>query len=109
MPSSRSMILLRPGPVWNLQRRSRWASIVRMPNQFRMKTVGDRKVDAVDVWESVRQLTETAERLRGTRALVPRGVYRFRTFCEADEWMMEKMASTQASQGRKIPPESAKR
>ena len=69
-----------------------------------MKVVGHREVQSPDVWEAVRQLTETAERLRGSRALVPRGVYRFVTFEEAHEWMLEKIASTRASQGRKSLP-----
>src|SRR6266699_7119080 len=51
-----------------------------MRNQLRMKTVGVRKTQAVDVWDAVRQLTETAEQIRGSRALVPRGVHRFTTF-----------------------------
>ena len=80
-----------------------------MPNRFRMKTVGRRKIESPDVWEAVRQLTETAEPLRGTRALVPRGVYRFATFEEADEWMQETIASTHASLGRKISRKSAPR
>lgn len=80
-----------------------------MAEQFRMKTVGRRKVDGGDVWEAVRQLTETAERLRGSRALVPRGVHRFETFEEADDWMMEKIASTHASHGRKTSRRSVRR
>jgi len=74
-----------------------------------MKTVGQRNVQSPNVWEAVRQLTETAERLRGSRALVPRGVHRFATFEEAHEWMLEKIASTHASRGRKISPKSAPR
>jgi len=58
-------------------------------------------IAAPGVWESVRQLIEADERLRGTRALVPRGVYRFATFEEADRWMEEKIACTQARQGLK--------
>ena len=76
---------------------------------FRVKTVGKRTVDGGDIWEAVRQLTETAEQIRGSRALVPRGVYRFVTFEEAHEWMMEKIASTHASHGRKILRKSARR
>lgn len=72
-----------------------------------MKTVGRRKVEGGDVWEAVRQLTETAERLRGSRALVPRGVHRFRTFEEAHDWIMEQIASTHASRARKISRKSA--
>lgn len=74
-----------------------------------MKTVGKRIVRGPDVWEAVRQLTETAERIRGSRALVPRGVHRFATFEEAHEWMLEKIAATHASQGRKTSRKSARR
>ena len=76
-------------------------------SELRMKTVGKRKVEDSDVWSAVRQLTETAERIRGTRALVPRGVHRFTTFEEAHEWMLEMIASTHVSRGRKISPKSA--
>jgi hypothetical protein len=72
-----------------------------------MKVVGRRAVESADVWEGIRQLTETAERLRGTRALVPRGVYRFTTFAEADDWMRDKIASTHASLGRKTSQRSS--
>jgi len=75
--------------------------------ELRMKTVGRRKPEGSDVWSAVRQLTETAERIRGTRALVPRGVQRFTTFEEAHEWMLEMIASTHVSRGRKISPKSA--
>jgi hypothetical protein len=84
-------------------------NIVCVPKPFRVKTVGRRKVDGPEVWEAVRQLTETAEQIRGSRALVPRGVHRFRTFEEAHEWMMEKIASTHASHGRKTSRKSARR
>ena len=80
-----------------------------MRNRLRMKTVGQRNVQSPNVWEAVRQLTETAERLRGSRALVPRGVHRFATFEEAHEWMLEKIASTHASRGRKTSRKSARR
>ena len=76
-------------------------------SELRMKTVGHRKIAGPNVWSAVQQLTETAERLRGTRALVPRGVQRFTTFEEAHEWMLEMIASTHVSRGRKISPKSA--
>jgi hypothetical protein len=70
------------------------------------ETVGHRKIEGSNVWKAVQQLTETAERIRGTRALVPRGVQRFATF-EAHEWMLEMIASTHVSRGRKISRKSA--
>ena len=76
-------------------------------SELRMRVVGHRKVEASNVWDAVRQLTETAERIRGTRALVPRGVHRFATFEEAHEWMLEMIASTHVSHGRKTLQKSA--
>ncbi|MBW3565878.1 MAG: hypothetical protein KY459_14295 [Acidobacteria bacterium] len=45
-------------------------------------------------------MQRTMNRLRG-EALVPRGVYRFATHEEADEWMMRMMAATQQSRRTK--------
>jgi hypothetical protein len=73
-----------------------------------MKVVGRRIVDRFD-WNDLRQIVETAEALRGTSKLVPRGLYRFTTFEEADRWMIEMIARTHASHGRKISPESVGR
>jgi len=47
--------------------------------------------------------------LRGTHALVPRGVYRFCSFEEADAWMTRTMARTHASLKSKTSPVSATR
>jgi len=71
----------------------------------KMKTVGRRRVDA----ESVGALQRTLSQLRGTGALVPRGVYRFSSFEEADAWMTRMIAVTHASLKSKISPGSAKR
>ena len=76
-------------------------------SELRMKTVGHRIIEGSNVWTAVQQLTETAERIRGTRALVPRGVQRFTTFEEAQEWMLEMIASTHVSRGLKISRKSA--
>lgn len=40
-------------------------------------------------------MQSTINKLRGT-ALIPRGVYRFSTVEEADEWMIKEMARTRA-------------
>jgi hypothetical protein len=55
------------------------------------------------------QLQRTLAVLRGTGALVPRGVYRFATFDEADEWMTRTMARTHVNLKRKTSLASAKR
>ena len=46
--------------------------------------------------EDIKRLQKTINRLRGY-ALIPVGVYRFKTFQEADQWMIKTIASTHAS------------
>jgi len=56
-------------------------------------TVG-RRASGGDPWTDQGRLKRTAVLLRGTAALVPRGVFRFRSFDEADEWMTRMMIAT---------------
>jgi len=65
----------------------------------RMKRVSRRR-RGQDVVRDAAILQRTINRLRGG-ALVPRGVYRFRTHEEADEWMTRQMASTHARRSSK--------
>ncbi len=74
-----------------------------MAKPFTTKVVGRRAVD--DRGDG--SLQRTMARLRGDGALVPRGVYRFRTFEEAEEWMITMMARTHASHRSKTSPASA--
>jgi hypothetical protein len=69
------------------------------------KTLGSRREDGELVAE-LRTLQRTMNRLRG-RALVPRGLYRFRSHEEADRWMMREIASTHARQSSKTSSPSA--
>ena len=71
----------------------------------KMKTVGRRRVDT----GSNGTLQRTMSQLRGTRALVPRGVYRFNSFEEADAWMTRMVAVTHANLKSKISPGSVAR
>jgi multidrug resistance efflux pump len=57
------------------------------------KTVGFRRLDRHDA----AALQRTLAAVRRTGALVPRGVYRFTSFEEADAWMTRMMARTHAS------------
>jgi hypothetical protein len=57
------------------------------------KIVGRRRVDQRDPGA----LQRTLAALRRTDAMVPRGVYRFATFEEADEWMTRMIARTHVS------------
>ena len=58
-----------------------------------MKVVGRRKV-GLTTQEDADRLLHTAWAVRGTDKLVPKGLYRFQSFEEADEWMRRMMAST---------------
>jgi hypothetical protein len=70
-----------------------------------MKTVGRRRLDR----GTVGALQRTLAGVRATGALVPRGVYRFSSFEEADAWMTRMMARTHASLKSKISSGSAAR
>ncbi len=58
-----------------------------------VKTVGRRRTDR----DHPDALQRTMGSVRGTGVLVPRGVYRFSTFEEADAWMTRMMARTHVS------------
>ncbi len=64
------------------------------------KVVGRRRIGPSSL-EDTDQLLRTAWELRGTDKLVPRGLYRFKTFEEADAWMIQAMARTHALQQSK--------
>lgn len=70
------------------------------------KTVGRRRIEPRGL-EDADRLLRTAWALRGTEKLVPRGLYRFKTFEEADTWMTAMMARTHARQLSKTSPGSA--
>ena len=53
-------------------------------------------------------MQRTMNRLRGN-ALIPRGVYRFASHEEADEWMIRMIADTHAHLSSKTSSRSAKR
>jgi hypothetical protein len=73
---------------------------------LRVHSVGTRRVDGQAVADQGR-LARTAALLRGTARLVPRGVYRFASFEEADAWMTEMILRTHEHLSRKISSESA--
>ncbi len=60
------------------------------------KVIGRRKVSPKTTLEDADRLLRTAWALRGTKRLVPRGLYRFETFEEAERWMIQMMARTHA-------------
>jgi hypothetical protein len=54
-----------------------------------------RRPEGEDTIQDAAILQRTVNRLRGV-GLIPRGVYRFATHEEADEWMIRTMAETHA-------------
>ncbi|HUF18904.1 MAG TPA: hypothetical protein VMS12_12745 [Thermoanaerobaculia bacterium] len=72
-----------------------------------MRRVSKRK-PGEDVLHDAAIMQRTMNRLRGS-ALVPRGVYRFATHEEADEWMMQKIVATRARLSSKTSLPSVKR
>ena len=69
-----------------------------MERQERRKILGHRKVETdnpSDLIQDVRILQATINALRNY-ALVPRGLFRFRSFQEADQWMLQTIAATHA-------------
>ena len=73
-----------------------------------MKTVGRRQTGGAGIQEQA-AFVRTAAALRGTTALVPRGVYRFDSFDEAESWMNEMIRLTHARQNQPVSPASATR
>ena len=70
-----------------------------------MKVVSKRAPGA-RVLDDVARLQRTLNRLRG-RGLVPRGLYRFSSFEEADRWMMSQIARSAAHLNSKTSSPSA--
>ncbi len=70
------------------------------------KIVGRRKMRPA-THEDADRLLRTAWAMRGNDRLVPRGVYRFETFEEADRWMIRMMARTHALRPSKTSRASA--
>jgi hypothetical protein len=73
-----------------------------------MHSVGTRRVDGDSLADQGR-LARTAALLRGTAWLVPRAVYRFASFDEADAWMTEMILRTHEHLSRKMSSGSAER
>jgi hypothetical protein len=71
-----------------------------------VKVVGARRIEGDAIADQGR-LARSAALLRGTAALAPRGVYRFRSFEEADEWMTTTMRRTHGRRNLRISSASA--
>jgi hypothetical protein len=73
-----------------------------------VKTVGKRATVGGGIAEQGAYVRAAAA-LRGTEALVPRGVYRFHTFDEAESWLNTTIRRTHARLSQPISPASAGR
>ena len=71
-----------------------------------VRVVGTRHTDTSPMADQA-ALARTTALLRGTARLVPRGVYRFSSFDEANEWMTTMMLRTLARPNPKISSASA--
>jgi hypothetical protein len=67
-----------------------------------------KRTEGEDILRDAATMQRTMNRLRGG-ALVPRGVYRFRSHEEADEWMVRMIADTHALLSAKTSSRSEKR
>jgi hypothetical protein len=65
-----------------------------------VRVVGTRHSDSLPMADQA-ALARTTALLRGTAHLVPRGVYRFSSFDEADAWMTQMLLRTHAHPNRK--------
>lgn len=68
-------------------------------NAMRVKRVAGRR-EQEDVLRDIDILQDTMNQLRGC-GLIPRGIYRFQTHEEADEWMMRQIAANHARHASK--------
>lgn len=73
-----------------------------------MRVVGRRSETGQPLAEQL-ALARTAALLRGTPALVPRGVYRFDSFAEAETWLTETILRTHERLSRTTSSASAGR
>ncbi|TAJ96844.1 MAG: hypothetical protein EPO39_19705 [Candidatus Manganitrophaceae bacterium] len=62
----------------------------------KIKIVGWRRQRETETEKDYDVLLKTLQALRGNRGICPKGVYRFRTFEEADRWMIRMIAKASA-------------
>lgn len=72
------------------------------PQEFGIGKVVGRRKERPSNLDEANQLLRTAWALRGTNRLIPRGLYRFETFEEANRWMIQAMAHTHALRPSKM-------
>jgi hypothetical protein len=59
-----------------------------------LKILGHRRQELNPSWEDANRWLHTIAQLRQGKGICPKGVYRFKTFEEADEWMNRMLAKS---------------
>ncbi len=59
--------------------------------EFRVKIVGNRTMKNLGL-KDLAVLQRLMVKLRGNRPFIPKGVYRFKTFEEAEEWTIKMLS-----------------
>ena len=59
-----------------------------------IKILGRRKQASSPSWEDANRWLHTIADLRQGKGICPRGIYRFKSFEEADEWMTRMLAKS---------------
>ncbi len=69
-------------------------------DEAKIKIVGKRSGGIAPTLDNAEILLNTMRQLRGGKGICPRGVYRFKTFEEADEWMLRMIAQSSLASPR---------
>ena len=65
---------------------------MKQPEEYTMKIVGRRAIEYKTGWtEEKNKFFQLKAQFRKTKLITPKGVFRFKTFEEADEWMHKVM------------------
>ncbi|MFY9268219.1 MAG: hypothetical protein WAO55_00550 [Candidatus Manganitrophaceae bacterium] len=62
----------------------------------KIKVVGKRRWKETETEKEYDVLLKTLQAIRGKQGICPKGVYRFGTFEEADQWMIRMVAKASA-------------
>lgn len=58
----------------------------------KIKILGRRRQPPKPSWQEANRWLHTIAHLRGGKGICPKGVFRFKSFEEADEWMIKMLA-----------------
>ena len=60
----------------------------------KIKTLGHRKPNPNPTWQEANRWLQTISQLRKGKGICPKGIYRFSTFEEANEWMIQMLTKS---------------